>query len=148
MVGMAEPADGEPTISDPEFRRPVAYVDSGDTAALATLLRALNALIDGGANIDAPGRVLGGGTPLGEAVVFRHFPAAERLLDAGAAFDLAIAAGVGRRDLVDSFFDNAGGYCSPHPPMPPCGEPADPGREVDQAFHPRRPRRTPALRWP
>ena len=44
----------------------------------------LDVLIDAGADIEADGRVIGGGTPLADAVAFGQWNAARRLVDRGA----------------------------------------------------------------
>jgi ankyrin repeat protein len=44
----------------------------------------LDALLDGGADIEAPGAVFTGGTPMSDAVVFAQWRAARRLLERGA----------------------------------------------------------------
>src|SRR4029077_7396978 len=48
-------------------------------AASSDDLAALNALLDAGADIEAPGAVIGGGTPLADAVAFGQWQAARRL---------------------------------------------------------------------
>lgn len=77
-------------------------------AASADDVEAIDALLDGGADINALGGVETGGTPLHDAVIFQQRKAAARLLERGAAYDLQLAAGSGRFDLVQSMFDDHG----------------------------------------
>ena len=77
---------------------------SGDVAVL-------DALMDGGADIEAPGAVITGGTPMADAVVFAQWRAARRLLARGAATTLWQAAALGLLDRVRE-------YCSTEPPPP------------------------------
>lgn len=64
---------------------------------------ALDALIDAGADIEASGGVIGGGTPLADARGFGQWQAARRLLKRGARADLQDAATLGLLDQVEAF---------------------------------------------
>lgn len=64
----------------------------------------LDALLDGGANIEAPGAVFTGGAPLSDAVVFGQWRAARRLVERGAATTIWQAAALGLLDRVRSYF--------------------------------------------
>lgn len=63
---------------------------------------ALDALLAEGASIEAPGSVLGGGPPLANAVGFRQWRAARRLIEHGAVVTLAQAAGLGLTERVEA----------------------------------------------
>jgi uncharacterized protein len=65
---------------------------------------ALDALIDAGADLEAPGAVLGGGSPLADAVGFGQWNAARRLVERGATTRLKDAAALGLMDRVEAFF--------------------------------------------
>ncbi len=60
----------------------------------------LDALLDGGADIEAPGAVFTGGTPMSDAVVFGQWRAARRLLERGATTTIWQAAALGLMDRV------------------------------------------------
>jgi ankyrin repeat protein len=60
----------------------------------------LDALLDGGADIEAPGAVFTGGTPMSDAVVFAQWRAARRLLERGATTTIWQAAALGLLDRV------------------------------------------------
>ncbi len=60
----------------------------------------LDALLDGGADIEAPGAIFTGGTPMSDAVVFAQWRAARRLLERGATTTLWQAAALGLLDSV------------------------------------------------
>lgn len=60
----------------------------------------IDALLDGGADIEAPGAVFTGGTPMSDAVVFAQWRAARRLLERGAATTIWQAAALGLLDRV------------------------------------------------
>lgn len=62
----------------------------------------IDALLDGGANIEAPGSVIGGGTPLANATAFGQWRAAERLEQRGARTNLFQSAALGLTDRVES----------------------------------------------
>ena len=60
----------------------------------------LDALLDSGADIEAPGAVFTGGTPMSDAVVFAQWRAARRLLERGATTTIWQAAALGLLDRV------------------------------------------------
>jgi len=60
----------------------------------------LDALLDAGADIEAPGAVLGGGSPLADARGFKQWRAASRLVERGALTTLMDAATLGLTDRV------------------------------------------------
>jgi ankyrin repeat protein len=76
-------------------------------AASSDDVEAIDALLDAGADIDAPGAVLGGGPPLADAVGFGQWRAAHRLVERGAVVHLFDAAGLGMLDRVEAFFAEA-----------------------------------------
>lgn len=69
-------------------------------AASSGDLDALDALLDHGADIEAPGAVIGGGTPLADAVAFANWSAARRLVERGARCTLWQAAALGLMQRV------------------------------------------------
>jgi ankyrin repeat protein len=73
----------------------------------------LDTLLDAGADIEAPGGVIGGGTPLADAVGFAQWKAARRLVERGARTTLPQAAALGLMDRVVGYFESAD-----HPPAP------------------------------
>lgn len=75
---------------------PLHWAASNDDVA------ALDALLTAGAAIEAPGSVLGGGPPLVDAVGFRQWRAAERLVEHGAVVTLEQAAGMGLTEQVEA----------------------------------------------
>jgi hypothetical protein len=72
----------------------------------------LDALLDGGADIEAPGAVFTGGTAMSDAVVFAQWRAARRLLERGATTTIWQAAALGLLDRVREL-------CGLEPPPPP-----------------------------
>lgn len=64
----------------------------------------LDALLDHGADIEAPGAVIGGGTALADAVAFAQWNAARRLIERGAKTTLWQAAALGLMDRVTVHF--------------------------------------------
>lgn len=95
----------------PRFRGP-----HGETplhwAASSGDVRVLDALLDAGADIDAPGAVLGGGTPLADARGFAQWQAAHRLVQRGAQTTLMDAASLG---LIERLQDVFAGALPPDP---------------------------------
>src|SRR5215470_2075545 len=64
----------------------------------------LDALLNHGAQIEAPGGIIGGGTPLADAVAFGQWQAARRLVERGAQTTLWQAAALGLMSRVEKFF--------------------------------------------
>lgn len=73
-------------------------------AASSDDLEALDALLDAGADIEAQGSVLGGGSPLADAVGFGQWNAARRLVERGASTTLGDAAALGLLDRIEAAF--------------------------------------------
>ncbi len=65
----------------------------------------LDALLDHGADIEARGAVIGGGTPLADAVAFAQWNAARRLIERGAEATLWQAAALGLMERVADGFE-------------------------------------------
>ncbi|MCA1319566.1 ankyrin repeat domain-containing protein [Bacillus tianshenii] len=76
-------------------------------AASSNDIEVLDALLDAGADMEADGAVIAGGTPLDDAVAFAQWKAARRLVERGAKTKLWTAAGLGLMDQVQKRF--AGG---------------------------------------
>ncbi len=68
-------------------------------------IEVLDALLDAGADIEAPGAVIAGGTPLDDAVAFAQWRAAHRLVKRGAQIALWHAAALGLMDAMDAYFN-------------------------------------------
>lgn len=80
--------------------RPLHWAASSDD------VDALDALLDHGADIEAPGGVIGEGTPLADAVAFGQWRAAHRLVERGARTSLWQAAALGLGQRVEECFAN------------------------------------------
>jgi ankyrin repeat protein len=91
-----------PTLSTPG-ETPLHWAASSNDAV------ALEALLDGGADIEAPGAVFTNGTPMSDAVIFANWDCARRLLARGAQTTLSQASGLGLLDRVK-------GHCARQPP--------------------------------
>ncbi|MBT2448779.1 ankyrin repeat domain-containing protein [Streptomyces sp. ISL-43] len=76
---------------------PLHWAASNDDVA------ALDALVEAGADIEAPGAVLGGGSPLADATGFGQWRTARRLIDLGARPSLRDAATLGLLGPVREF---------------------------------------------
>jgi hypothetical protein len=87
-------ADVDARFSGPHTETPLHWAASCDD------VEALDALLDCGADIEAGGAVIGGGTPLADAVAFGQWNAARRLLERGARTNLWQAAALGVADRV------------------------------------------------
>jgi uncharacterized protein len=93
-------------------RTPSAHAETAlHWAASSNDIAVLDALLDGGADIEAPGAVFTGGTPMSDAVVFAQWQAARRLLERGARTTFPQAAALGLLDRVQE-------YCTTQPPPP------------------------------
>jgi hypothetical protein len=77
---------------------PLHWAASSDDVAV------LDALLDGGADIEAPGAVFTGGAPMSDAVIFAQWKTARRLLERGAQTTLTQAAALGLLDRVQVSF--------------------------------------------
>ena len=94
----------------------------------------LDALLDAGADIEAPGAVIGGGAPLADAVAFGQWKTARRLVERGARTTLWQADALGLMDRVEKHFaDDGPSALAPWLPRPPRpGVP--PPNEITHAF--------------
>jgi uncharacterized protein len=84
---------------DSHTETPLHWAASSDDLAV------LDALLDAGADIEAPGAVLGGGSALADACGFGNWAAARRLVERGARTRLSDAAALGLLDRVEAAFD-------------------------------------------
>lgn len=87
LVAAGAPVDGR--FAGPHEETPLHWAASSDDVA------AIDALLAAGADIEATGAVLTGGTPLADAVVFAQWNAARRLQQAGARMTIWQAAALG-----------------------------------------------------
>lgn len=76
-------------------------------AASSNDVAVLDALLDAGADIEATGAVIGGGTPLADARAFAQWEAAHRLVERGARTTLADAATLGLMERLETYFATA-----------------------------------------
>jgi uncharacterized protein len=95
---IAHGADVNARMIGTHAETPLHWAASSDDIAV------LDALIDGGADIEAPGSVIGGGTPLADAVAFGQWRAARRLIERGARATLWQAAALGLMNVVEEQF--------------------------------------------
>jgi ankyrin repeat protein len=91
-------ADVNARFTGPHTETPLHWAASSDDVAV------LDALLDAGAEIDAPGAVIGGGTPLDDATAFAQWRAARRLVERGARTTLWHAATLGLLDQLRASF--------------------------------------------
>lgn len=96
VVGLlvAAGADVDARFAGPHTETPLHWAASSDDVAV------LDALLDAGADPDAPGAVLGGGAPLADAVGFGQWHAARRLVERGASTRLQDEAALGLTDRL------------------------------------------------
>ncbi|WP_437927235.1 hypothetical protein WMF37_50830 [Sorangium sp. So ce291] len=108
LVAAGADVDGRVVHPDPTGAPETAlhWAASSDDVAV------LDALLDAGADIEAPGAVFTGGTPMSDAVVFAQWRAARRLLARGASTTLWQAAALGLADRVQA-------CCATEPPPTP-----------------------------
>jgi hypothetical protein len=76
-------------------------------AASSNDVEVLDALLDAGADIDAPGAVIGDGTQLADARGFGQWEAAHRLVERGAQTTIDDAATLGLLDRLERYFAGA-----------------------------------------
>jgi uncharacterized protein len=91
-------ADVNARFHGPHTETPLHWAASCDDVDV------LDALIDAGADIEAPGGVIAGGTPLADARGFGQWRAAHRLVERGAGTTLQDAATLGLMDRLESYF--------------------------------------------
>ena len=91
---VAAGADVNARFTGPHSETPLHWAASSDD------IEALDALLDAGADIEADGAVIAGGTPMADAVAFGQWKAARRLLERGARTNLWQAAALGLADRV------------------------------------------------
>ena len=87
-------ADVNARFTGPNTETPLHWAASSDD------VDALDALLDAGADIEATGAVIAGGTPLDDAVAFAQWQAARRLVERGAHAGMFNAAALGLLDRV------------------------------------------------
>ncbi|MEX2124942.1 MAG: ankyrin repeat domain-containing protein [Woeseia sp.] len=109
---VAAGADVNARFEGPHTETPLHWAASSDD------VEALDALLDAGADIEAPGAVIAGGTPLTDAVAFAQWQAAHRLVARSAKVSFADAAALGLLDRVAERFSG----------VPPAQD------EIDHAF--------------
>lgn len=74
-------------------------------AASSDDVEAVDALLDGGADIEMPGAVFTNGTAMSDAVIFAQWKAARRLLERGAKTTLTQSAALGLQDRLLEHFE-------------------------------------------
>jgi hypothetical protein len=99
-------ADVDARFRGPHAETPLHWAASSDDVEV------LDALLDAGADIEAPGAVLGGGPPLADATGFAQWQAAHRLVARGAHTTLSDAATLGLMDRLEDYF---AGNAAPSP---------------------------------
>jgi uncharacterized protein len=108
---VAHGADVDAQFVGPHAETPLHWAASSDDVAV------LDALLDHGSNIEATGSVIGGGTPLADAVAFGQWQAARRLVERGAQTTLWQAAALGLLEQVERHLAGASlPHRSPRPP--------------------------------
>lgn len=91
-------ADVNARFRGPHEETPLHWAASCDDAEM------IDALLDAGADIEAPGAVIAGGPPLEDARAFGQWYAARRLVERGATTTLVDAATLGLLDRLQTYF--------------------------------------------
>jgi uncharacterized protein len=94
-------ADVNARFRGPHAETPLHWAASSDDVEV------LDALLDAGADIEAPGGVIGDGPPLADARAFGQWRAAHRLVERGARTSLQDAATLGLMDRLVGYFAGA-----------------------------------------
>jgi hypothetical protein len=97
LVAAGTPVDGR--FAGPHTETALHWAASSDDVPV------LDALLDAGADIEADGAVIAGGTALADAVAFRNWNAARRLAERGATATLWQAAALGDLTQVRALVD-------------------------------------------
>ena len=95
---VAAGADVNARFTGPHQETPLHWSASNDDVGV------LDALLDAGADIEAEGAIIGGGTPLADARGFGQWRAAQRLVERGAHITCQDAATLGMIDRLETFF--------------------------------------------
>lgn len=98
---VAAGADVNARFIGPHAETPLHWAASSDD------VEALDALLDAGADIEAPGAVIAGGSPLADARAFKQWRAAHRLVERDAQTTLTDAATLGLKDRIEDDFAGA-----------------------------------------
>lgn len=91
-------ADVNARFTGPHTETPLHWAASCDDVDV------LDVLLDNGADIEAPGAVIAGGTPLADATAFGQWKAARRLIERGARSNLFESAALGLLDRIEPLF--------------------------------------------
>jgi uncharacterized protein len=92
-------ADVDARFSGPHTETALHWAASSDDVAV------LDVLLDNGADIEAGGAVIAGGTPLADATAFGQWNAARRLIERGARSNLFESATLGLLDRIRPLFE-------------------------------------------
>lgn len=98
---VAAGADVDARFIGPHAETPLHWAASSDD------VEALDALLDAGADIEAQGAVIAGGSPLADARAFKQWRTAQRLVERGARTTLTDAATLGLLGRVEEYFASA-----------------------------------------
>ena len=91
-------ADVNARFTGPHTETPLHWAASSDD------IEVLDALLDAGADIEAPGGVVASGTPIADATAFGQWTAARRLIERGARTNLWESATLGLMDRVELYY--------------------------------------------
>ncbi len=100
---IAAGADVDARLRGPHTETPLHWAASSDDVAV------IDALLDAGADIEADGAVIGGGTALTDATAFAQWNAARRLIERGARSTLFESAVMGLLDRVVAHVETESG---------------------------------------
>jgi uncharacterized protein len=89
-------ADVNARFSGPHTETPLHWAASSDDVEV------LDALLDAGADIEATGAVIAGGTPIADATAFGQWNAARRLVERGARTNIYESAKMGLLDRIEA----------------------------------------------
>jgi ankyrin repeat protein len=95
-------ADVNARFTGPHTETPLHWAASSDDVEV------LDALLDAGADIEADGAVIAGGTSIADATAFAQWNAARRLVERGARTNLYESAAMGLLNRVDELLDRPG----------------------------------------
>ena len=92
-------ADVNARFTGPHTETPLHWAASSDDVDV------IDVLLDNGADIEAPGAVIAGGSPLADATAFGQWNAARRLIERGARSNMFESATLGLLDRIEPLFD-------------------------------------------